>query len=274
MATSYTVIFSCILANLVLVQPHTITYYVKPDGGTLCPKMLCFTFQEYAENDTLNLELDSTFIFLPGIHSLSSDFVAANLSNLIMSGLELTSSPQAHVICTSPAGFIFESISRVEINNLVFTSCGRLGTLFTISIAILVNSVDNFLLSSTLLQESVTSALLLFLSNARIDNCTFDNTTGGTFGSIVVVDSIVSFVNNTFANNVAINQGGAMHAQRSALDFSGNNIFCEEQCWSVWRCCIFSSIQCDFLWLNLLRIKYGTPGWWCCVFNRKYVNIH
>jgi len=90
------------------IQPHTITYYIKPDGGTLCPEMPCFTFQEYAENGTLNLELDSTFIFLPGIHSLSSDFVAANISNLIMSGLELTSYPQAHV----------QSNQHVEIHKL------------------------------------------------------------------------------------------------------------------------------------------------------------
>jgi len=171
----------CILANVVLVQPHTITYYVKPDGGTLCPVMPCFTFQEYAENGTLNLELDSTFIFLTGIHSLSSDFVAANISNLILSGLVLASSPQAHVICTSPAGLTFENISRVEINNLAFISCGRPGTLFSIPNAILVNSVENFLLDTTPLQESVTSALLLFVSNARIDNCSFDDNTGGTF---------------------------------------------------------------------------------------------
>ena len=225
MATSYTVIFACILANAVLVQPHVITYYVKPDGGTLCPAMPCLSFAEYAENATLNLELDSTFIFLPGNHSLNSDFVAANLSNLILSGLELTSAPQAHVVCTSPAGLTFENISQVEINNLAFSSCGRPGTLFSIPNAILVNSVEDFVLSSTLLHSSVTSALLLYLSNARIDNCSFDDTTGGTFGSILIVDSVVSFVNNTFTNNVGINQGGALHGERSALEFSGKNIF-------------------------------------------------
>ena len=138
-----------------------------------------------------------------------------------MSGLELTSYPQAHVICTSPAGLTFENISRVEINNLAFISCGRPGNLFSIPNTFLVNSVEDFVLSSTLLQESPTSVLLLFLSNARIDNCSFDNTTGGTFGSVVVVDSTVNFVNNTFANNVAISQGGALHAERGILDFSG-----------------------------------------------------
>ena len=142
-----------------------------------------------------------------------------------MSITALFNSAQAHVICTSPAGLTFENISRVEINNLAFTSCGRPGTLFSIPNAILVNSVENFLLNTTLIQESATSALLLFLSNARIDNCTFDNTTGGTFGSVLMVDSTASFVNNTFANNVAINQGGALHAERSTLDFSGHNIF-------------------------------------------------
>ena len=225
MATSYTIIFACILANVVLVQPHVITYYVKPDGGTLCPAMPCLTFAEYAENATLNLELDSTFIFLPGNHSLNGDFVAANLSSLILSGLELTSLPQAHFVCTSPAGLTFENISRVEINNLAFSSCGRPGTDFSIPNAILVNSVEDFVLNSTLLHSSVTSALLLYLSNARIDNCSFDDTTGGTFGSVLIVDSVVSFVNNTFANNLAINQGGALHAERSALEFSGKNIF-------------------------------------------------
>ena len=225
MATSYTVCFTCILASILLTQSHTITYYVKPDGGMLCPVMPCFAFAEYAANDSLNLELDSTFIFLPGNHSLNSDFVAANLSSLILSGLELTSAPQAHVVCTSPAGLTFENISRVEINNLTFISCGRPGTLFSIPNAILVNSVEDFLLNGTLLQSSVTSALFLCLSNARIDNCSFDDTTGGTVGSVLVVDSVVSFVNNTFANNLAISQGGALHAERSALEFSGKNIF-------------------------------------------------
>ena len=225
MATSYTVCFTCILASILLTQSHTITHYVKPDGGMLCPVMPCFAFAEYAANDSLNLELDSTFIFLPGNHSLNSDFVAANLSSLILSGLELTSPPQAHVVCTSPAGLTFENISRVEISNLAFTSCGRPGTLFSIPNAILVNSVEDFLLNSTLLQSSVTSALLLSQSNARIVNCSFDGTTGGTVGSVFMVDSVVSFVNNSFANNLGTNQGGALYSERSALEFSGKNIF-------------------------------------------------
>ena len=142
----------------------------------------------------------------------------------------------------SPASFLFEGISSLEIKNTAIVSCGGGGS----SGALQVRSVQQFYISNVTLQESASVSLNVQDSNGLVTGARFIGNTGAgmnTTNSTVVfegnntfsdnLDSGIASYNGTlqfsgvnqFTNNAATSTGGGISAIKSTINCSGNMMF-------------------------------------------------
>ena len=212
------------------------TYYIKPTPDTPCPAEPCLTLSEYAQGHFLTS--NTTLIFLPGNHSLDRDIAVTNVTRFVMLG-DSTDDPDitTRIACTSPAGFVFQDISEVQVHLMEVNSCGN-----NEHSAMLVSSVTQLqIINSTFhdsrntslsavnsnlsiygarFEGSSSTGLLLSNSTVELDGCTdfYSNNQSG----INAVESTIIFMGTiTFAYNSAMN-GGEISAIDSSISGSGD----------------------------------------------------
>ena len=82
------------------------------------------------ETPQKHFPLDTTVVFLPGMHNLSAEnhIVIQDVRNLSLRGLESSMSGfaknQSHIVCTNASGFLFLNVTSLEIANLTISQCG------------------------------------------------------------------------------------------------------------------------------------------------------
>ena len=218
-------------------------YYITPDPETSCGEdhEPCLTLDQFASED---INGSAELFLIPGNHSLSR-----NIEIVGVKQFSILANTSVNIQCTSPASFLFEGISNLEIRNTAIVSCGGGGS----SGALQVRSVQQFDFSNVTLQESASISLNVQDSNGLVTGARFIGNTGTGMdianstvafegnnafsdnldGGIASYDSTLEFIGvNQFTNNTATS-GGGISAISSTINCSGNMTFeynSAEQC--------------------------------------------
>ena len=109
------------MIDVVAVSSHHV-YHVRPEGSTeLHPSHLYGqTLDHYIWKSKQYFKSNTTFIFPPGIHLLSSALLIKDVQYLQLKG-----SGTCTVNCSGPYGFIITNSSNVRIENLTISNCGQ-----------------------------------------------------------------------------------------------------------------------------------------------------
>ena len=218
---------------------HQTYYYITPDPETSCGEdhEPCLTLDQFA---SMNISKTATLVLIPGHHRLSR-----NIEIFGVDHLSILSNTSVTIQCTSPASFLFEGISNLDVRNTAIVSCGGGGS----SGAVQVRSVQQFIISNVTLQESACDSLNVQDSKGLVTGARFIGNTGAGLnienseikfeGSNTFSDNLrhaISSYNNTlqfigvsqFTNNTNFflgSDGGAILAIRSTINFSGKATF-------------------------------------------------
>ena len=185
-------------------------YYITPDPETSCGEdhEPCLTLDQFASENLSNSS--ATLILIPGYHNLTRNIEIVGVDHFF-----ILADSSVTIQCTSPASFLFENISNLEIRNTAIVSCGGGGS----SGALQVRSVQQFNISNVTLQESTSVSLNVQDSNGVATGARFIGNTGAgmkTTNSTVVLEG-----NNTFSDNL----DGGIASYHSTLEFIGVNQF-------------------------------------------------
>ena len=203
--------------------------YVTPTPETPCPAKPCHTLSQYAHNVSEYLTTDTTFVFLPGDHSLDTDFNISDISSLAIVG-NTSSFPKltSRVVCSNTDAMVaIANVSHLSIAALEVLSCGQNNVE---RVSVRVHTVENFRLSSFHLSHS--SPLHIYNSAAWLEDNSFANNTGtGCGGSLKTERSNVTLTGtNSFVQNHCRGYGGGMCvigstvASNGSVSFVGNNV--------------------------------------------------
>ena len=205
------------------------TYYVSTSPDTSCPGEPCHTLTEYTEQADLYFTSNSTFIFLPGNHTLENFVSVTDVSNLTLLG-DSSSLPQvtSRIICSQPASIVLYQVSELYISGLAFVSCGRDSLT---GAAVIVSMAVESEISNCIFQNNINTnvrgrgggAIAVVDSNLSLLENTFESNYAISGGGVHIEGSIVSLVRNTFINNDASTVGGSVFVGNSTIDFCENN---------------------------------------------------
>ena len=174
--------------------------YVLPSAkAATCPSANnCFILSHVAENSfTLISGLNTTLLFLPGNHTLTSSLMISNLSSFVM--IANKHLPRPVINCEQQAMFCFISIAYVRINGISLNGC-----LNNISL------VDEFIMEDRIiLGNRIASRRALFVidSSIRVVGSQFESSTE----VIYLLQSSSRISHCTFSNNTALTKGEALH---------------------------------------------------------------
>ena len=220
------------------------TYYVTPSYNTSCPGQPCQPLSEYVQHFNDFITANTTLVFLPGNHTLSSPPLGSihigNVSNLKLGG-NSSSLPvvTSWIVCeTAGWSFIFENITDLQIHAIGFISCGNDGA----EGAVNLDSVSHAELSNCIFQENVNAisnggALAVNGTHLDLMESRFvGNSTLNGGGVFVSCHSTAVFTQNTFLSNVAAIAGGgvcvSMESSDAVVTFV-DNIFSENSAQST-----------------------------------------
>ena len=202
--------------------------YVKPDNPSSqsCPGQPCLTLDQYTQQTATCFTTGSTFLFLPGNHTLHTTVNLTNISDLKFK----RSAEQDSTIHGNGGKILCIGVINLTMEGLILKAT-YLDVLESKDILI-SNSI--FLGNGTLTEHS-TSALTCSNSNITIINCHFENNTGNYGGAISIEFTNFFLINSTFIRNMAHYDGGAIYALFSTMTvmydcidsviFSGNSAF-------------------------------------------------
>ena len=175
-------------------------YYVSSSTTVSCPTELCHTLTEYVERADLYFTSDSTFVFLPGNHTLENGLLVRGITRLALIGdSSVSETTTAWITCTRAVSLAFVSIDEVLISGLAFISCG---------------DYRNPALGLTSINNSE-------ISNCLFENCSNVDAVGGNGGAVAVIMSSINLFGCSFERNFAINGGGFL-ASQSTVSAVGN----------------------------------------------------
>ena len=195
-------------------------YYVTPTHDTPCLEEPCLTLTEYVQQVDQYFTSNTTLVFLPGNHTLENGLLIANISSLTLLG---SSQSASNIICARPASFLFQEISEVYIGSLAFISCGdgsnAAMNLYSIYFVEIFDCVfwNN---TNTYRYGGYGGALYVFDSNLTLSCSKFMDNRATSGGGINILESVVTFVNSSFTNNIANHAGGG-------VDVCKSSIFCQ-----------------------------------------------
>lgn len=130
------ILIAVLLLLPICVAEHV--YYVTPNTETACPSTPCHNLSYYTAfpQQWMYFRSNTTFQFLPGIHILDTDGLVhiSSVNNIALKGhpghevsppeSKIPFQPSSKILCTKPAGFMFELVENLLIANLSFTNCG------------------------------------------------------------------------------------------------------------------------------------------------------
>ena len=245
-----------LLGVLFLSAAHSATYYVRPTStNATCPHSPdpCLTLTEYGRNHDQHFNAsDIELKLLPGIHVLEVSFAVANIRHVKLLG----NSNSTEVLCTDDVGIVFENVSGLTIDGLMFTSCGRHRSSPVRYVAtsldlygLFVDSVQHTMIANCTFQNSPSTALAVVNSSAVLENTSFlgngkilsercsaspnSNLCRVLGGGMLVAKSSLNFTGTTlFARNIAYRGGGICIENISTVIFSGTSTFTNNSVWN------------------------------------------
>ena len=195
-------------------------HYVKPDNYTV-PCQPCLTLDEYAQQAAKYFTTGSTFLFLPGNHTLWTTVNLTNVSNVEFKGM----GTDVTIIHGNNL-----SISCSKVNNLTIDELTLKTTIIRVfrSINILIKN-SNFLGSSLLCNYSCLigksmrgGAIYAVLTDLNIIDSNFIGNSAFYGGAIYIACGDLNLINSNFMSCNA-NYGGAIYAKFSNVTMNNNS---------------------------------------------------
>ena len=182
-----------------------VTANPSPHGD--CPSHPCLTLGQYINESSKYFTTGSTFMFLPGNHSLYTSLNITALSYLSLRGTK--SNPQPTVVCSDE--ITVENVTSLDIEELTFIvhfSKEREDP----SVFTFIDSTEVAIANSTFRKESINStgrAISSTHSNFRLSNSLIESNAGRDGGAILAMqDTFMSLTSITFARNQALDMEG------------------------------------------------------------------
>lgn len=212
------------ICNTVSVQGFC---YVKPNfSSATCPGEPCLTLDQYAEMTKEYFTSGSTFVFLPGNHSLRTELSLTNISDIHFRGIE-NSSNSSSILLRNNGSISSNNITYFIIEGLTFVLCRYQCNVK--SVLWIVNSSYTMIYNSVFLgnwsgsELSFQRSLLLWHSNISVENCFFDRNVGYFGGAIAARSgSMINISRSTFIGNIGKYFGGAISTFASIITLEGS----------------------------------------------------
>ena len=216
----------------------SIVLYITPSPRLPCPhdQQPCFTITQFFSNIRSNIiSPNITLNFLPGSHSLQSEQVIGNISDLHLLTLSNFPLKRASILCELTANLLIENVHLVHLSHLYFIGCG--GNKIKSVHQLIINNLKFHGLRST-----SDTALELVDTNAKIINTSFNFNYGSyrgpigllrflklqeqipqqssahaqVGGALIIISSNVSITKSNFEGNIA-RIGGAIYSEDSSV---------------------------------------------------------
>ena len=195
------------------------SHYVRPDNPSSpsCPdSQECFTLDHYAQQAATYFTTGSTFLFLPGYHTLQTTINLTNIYDLKFKRSEEKDSTihgnYTNILCMGVINLTIDGLTLKTTYLEVSESKG------------IVISNSTFLGNGTL-NENGTSALTCNISTVTVINCHFEENTADFGGAIRIDVTNLDLINCTFIRNMAHYRGGAIYALSSNITVRGNLMY-------------------------------------------------
>ena len=211
-------------------QGHSAKNFVKPQYfDKTCPDKPCLTFDDYLQEEDKYFRSNSTFIFLPGIHQMEFSLKLKKLRNMMFIGdLNRSTSYNTSQLIFGPSVNITWTLSyNITITNLMFHLSGtrdskhfHTALYFVGSLGVKLSIVtfvgdDNFYSAAVSCRYSEMTIL-----QGQFFSCSNKKSPG-----VTAVNCTILAHNNTFVNNTATTEGGAVSFVRSTVKLAGMNTF-------------------------------------------------
>ena len=117
---------SILIVILVVWSTSAHVHYVKPNNYTSqsCPGQPCLILDQYTQQTATYFTTGSTFLFLPGNHSLQTTLNLTNISDVVFRGMEEQSSNitiihgnGGNISCTGVANLTIDELT-LKVTNL------------------------------------------------------------------------------------------------------------------------------------------------------------
>ena len=203
-------VVAVLLPLLMVGHPIQIEYFVAPNGGTPCPALRCHTLSHYLENTTQYFTSNTRISFLHGVHEINKSgvFLIKNVTNLTLTGFNVSSSHAAKIICAQPVVLAFENIANLELKHFTVLYCGY-----------------PFLQFPKLSSAAISVAVFLRnITSVKLSDISVENSTGfGLWGTNILGNSSISHSRFMFNNYYTLASGSVNCSYGTGSCRGGNN---------------------------------------------------
>lgn len=160
--------------------------YITPSQNLPCPQQQCYTLTQFISSVKNNLSSNLTLFFLPGTHSLQSELMIGNISELRLQSFSDSPSNMVTVLCGPTARLLIDNVYLVHVDILYFAGCSE-NKIDSVHQFIIYNSTFH----GAVLRDTNGTALELFHTNAKIINSSFLFNFGSYRGPIGLLNYLI-----------------------------------------------------------------------------------
>ena len=237
-------VVAVLLPLLMVGHGIQIEYFVAPNEGTPCPALRCHTLSYYLENTTQYFTSNTRIGFLHGVHEINKSgvFLIKNVTNLTLTGFNVSSSHAAKIICTQPAVLAFENIVKLVLKHFTVLYCGYP------------------LLKFYRISSPVTSAAVFLwnITSLKLSDISVENSTGiGLAGTNILGNSSISHSRFSF-NNYYTLASGSVNCSYGTGSCRGGNMCLFYEATVPASTNVLSIVSCEFSnGVDVLNEQYG-----------------
>ena len=180
-------VVTVLVTFLMLSHAVQMEYFVTPNKGTPCPALPCHTLSHYLENTKRYFTSNTRISFLHGAHEINKSgvFHIKDVSNLTLTGYNVSISYAAKITCRKPASLRFENIVNLVVKHLSVVSCG----------------IPFMRLNDDRGNSTSVAVVLQHIISLKLSHISVENSTGfGLFGGNVLGNSSISHSRFMFNN--------------------------------------------------------------------------
>ena len=201
--------------------------FVTPSENVTCSSQSpCLTLNEYAREASEYFVDNTTFIFSPGIHHLDLQLILENISNVTFLGTyevkEVTK-----ILFNHRSKITWTNCMNIEVSHLVIIINGVAESEEPFPAALTFHKTRSILSNVTVYGNNTFRAIFVNDgSEVSVNNLHISGASSDEGSALFAEDSIVNFYgSNSFTNNTASDEGGAIALYSCTTNFNGNISF-------------------------------------------------